>query len=193
MALADGYHRQGTGRQQPEIQVVSHTKWTFYYIHFSPNLRGNLPLQVSSTKQSSEIECVLSYILKKKKRGNWIPVLCGRRGEGRGKKVQKGGKRHRFPETSSCAPPPCTSRVCLSITIPLLHQWIPWRWYSPKMLHQNMYPIAETWGLRYLSLNLGRGLRLLCQWNMILDAKSRKGYNFHLALSFGGSHPAAML
>lgn len=30
-ALTDVYCRQDTGGQQPEIQVASHTKWTFYF------------------------------------------------------------------------------------------------------------------------------------------------------------------
>lgn len=77
------------------------------YIYFSCKFRDNLPLQVSFSEQSPEIKSVLSCILKK--RGNWILVLGGRRGEGRRREVQEEGKRHRFPESSSCflpSPPP---------------------------------------------------------------------------------------
>lgn len=70
------------------------------YIYFSCKFRDNLPLQVSFSEQSPEIKSVLSCILKK--RGNWILVLGGRRGEGRRREVQEEGKRHRFPESSSC-------------------------------------------------------------------------------------------
>lgn len=73
VGLVDVYHRQDPGGQQPEIQVVSHTKWTFYYINFSYNFRDNLPPQVSFTEQSPEIKSVLSCILKKKKKRKLDP------------------------------------------------------------------------------------------------------------------------
>lgn len=73
------------------------------YMYFSYNIRDNLPLQVLSTDQSPEIKSVFEFYFEK--RGNWILVLGRRRGEGRGREVKKGGKMHRFPETSLWFPP----------------------------------------------------------------------------------------
>lgn len=120
-ALAGFYCRQDTGGRQPEVQVASHTTWTFYfqmfeiYIYFSCEFRDNLPLQVSFSEQSPEIKSVLSCILRK--RGNWILAFGGRRGEGRRREVQKEGKRHRFPESSSCFPLPHPCLFSLSTLV----------------------------------------------------------------------------